>query len=193
MRKALMTALLASGLVGQAAVAAPVLWDTASGGNGHYYEFIDSNVTWSQALAAAQGMSFLGMTGYLATAVNAAENSFISDNVAKGVLSWLSGSDDGNEGNWTWRAGPETGQALTYFNWNPGEPNNCCGGENFLQTNWAGTGLWNDHGAPGNGGQINGYVVEFSGTPNNVPEPASLALVMAAGLAGVGVARRRSR
>lgn len=192
MRKLLTTALLAAGLIAQAN-AAPVQWTVASGGNGHWYEFIGTNVTWSGAFTAAQGMSFMGMTGYLATAVDADENRFISATVAQGTLSWLSGSDDGNEGNWTWRAGPETGQALTYFNWNAGEPNNCCNGENFLQTNWAGTGLWNDHGAPGNGGQLNGYVVEFSGTPNNVPEPASLALVMAAGLAGVGAARRRAR
>jgi hypothetical protein len=192
MRKLLTTALLAAGLIAQAN-AAPVQWTVASGGNDHWYEFIDSNVTWSAALAGAQGMTFMGMTGYLATAVDADENRFISATVAQGLLSWLSGSDDGNEGNWTWRAGPEAGQALTFFSWNAGEPNNCCGGENFLQTNWGGTGLWNDHGAPGNGGQLNGYVVEFSGTPNNVPEPASLALVMAAGLAGVGVARRRGR
>lgn len=192
MRKLLSTALLAAGLITQAN-AAPVQWTIASGGNGHWYEFIDSNVTWSAALTSAQGMSFMGMTGYLATAVDANENRFISATVAQGALSWLSGSDDGSEGSWTWRAGPETGLALTFFSWNAGEPNNCCNGENFLQTNWGGTGLWNDHGGPGNGGQVNGYVVEFSGTPNNVPEPASLALVMAAGLAGVGVARRRAR
>lgn len=192
MRKFLMTALMATGMFGQAVHAAPVLWDTASGGNGHYYEFVTTGVTWAEAFTASQAASFNSMNGYLATAVDAAENRFISATVAQGVLAWLSGSDDGNEGNWTWRAGPETGQALTYFSWNPGEPNNCCGGENFLQTNWGGTGLWNDHGAPGNGGQRNGYVIEYSAAPNNVPEPASLALVMAAGLAGVGAARRRS-
>lgn len=193
MRKLLTAALLATGLIGQATQAAPVLWDTASGGNGHYYEFVSDVVTWADALAAAQSMSYLGMTGYLATITDAAENRFASVTVAGGTLAWLSGSDNGSEGNWTWRAGPENGQALTYFNWNPGEPNNCCGGENYLQTNWATPMGWNDHGGPGNAGQVNGFLVEFSAAPNNVPEPASLALVMTAALAGVGVARRRSR
>ena len=192
MRKLLSTALLAAGLITQAH-AAPVQWTVVSGGNGHWYEFIDSNVTWSAAFAAAQGMSFMGMTGYLATVTSAAENRFASVTVAGGVLAWLGASDDGNEGSFTWRDGPETGQALTYTNWNPGEPNNCCGGENYLQTNFGVTMGWNDHGGPGNPGQINGYLVEFSAAPNTVPEPASLALVMTAALAGAGVTRRRSR
>ncbi len=191
MRKLLTTALLAAGFIGQAAQAAPVQWTVASGGNDHYYEFIDSNVTWADAFKAAQSMSFMGMTGYLATVTSAGENRFASVTVAGSVLAWLGASDDGHEGTFTWRDGPENGQALTYTNWNPNEPNNCCGGENYLQTNWATPMGWNDHGGPGNAGQVNGFLVEFSA--NTVPEPASLALVMTAALAGVGVARRRGR
>lgn len=192
MRKVLMTALLASGLFGQAANAAPVLWDSASGGNDHYYEFFDANVTWDDAFTAAQSVSFMGMTGYLATITSAGENRFASVTVAGGILAWLGASDAGNEGTFTWRDGPENGQALTYTSWNSGEPNNCCGGENYLQTNFGAVMGWNDHGGPGNFGQLNGYLVEFS-APGTVPEPASLALVMAAALAGVGVSRRRNR
>lgn len=192
MRKALAAALFAAGLVGQAAVAAPVQWTVASGGNDHYYEFVSDLVTWDAALAGAAARTHLGMTGYLATLVDADENRFASATVAGGVLSWISGSDNGAEGTWTWRAGPEAGLALTYFNWNAGEPNNCCGGENYLQTNWAGATLWNDHGGPGNSGQANGYLVEYSADPGRLPEPASLALVLAAA-GGVAAARRRAR
>lgn len=189
MHQAIKTALLAAGLIGQAAIAAPVLWDTASGGNGHYYQFVADSVTWSEAMAASQASTFNGMNGYLATAVNAAENRFISATVAQNALAWLSGSDDGAEGNWTWRAGPESGQALTYFSWNAGEPNNCCGGENFLHTNWGGVGNWNDIGS----GYRNGYVIEYSAAPDGrLPEPATLALALGA-LAAVGTVRRRAR
>jgi len=191
MRKALAAALFVTGLMGQAAVAAPVQWTVASGGNDHYYEFFDDAVTWADALAAAQTKSYLGLTGYLATLTTAGENRFASVTAANSVLAWISGSDDGAEGKWTWRAGPEAGQALTYFNWFAGEPNNCCNGENFLQTNWGNPAQWNDHGGPGNPGQTNGYLVEYSAAGNTLPEPASLALVMVAALGGVGAARRR--
>lgn len=69
---------------------------------------------------------------------------------------------DGDEGRWTWRAGTEAGQGLGYTNWAPGEPNNCCGGENSAHLNWQSSGEWNDHGGPGNPGQLNGYVIEYA-------------------------------
>jgi hypothetical protein len=185
MKKSLLA--LAAGLLTAGAVhAAPVQWAV----NGHYYEFIDTNLTWGDAAAAAAGMSYLGMTGYLATAVDAAENRFISSDIGGGTLGWLGASDEGNEGNWTWRTGPESGQALSFFNWNAGEPNNCCGGENFLQTNWGSVGLWNDHGGPGNAGQVNGFFVEYGAAA--VPEPETLALVTL-GLLAMGLSRRRPR
>ncbi len=187
LRSALAVALAA--VAATTAQADPVQWQVSNGGNGHYYLYVADAVTWEQALAAAAATSWQGMQGYLATVTGAGEDSFVAGaSVANGSLAWIAASDDGAEGSWTWRAGPENGQALSYFNWAPGEPNNCCGGENYVHLNWGAGGSWNDHGGPGNPGQVNGYLVEFSAP---VPEPTSAALLLLGGAALLGASRRR--
>ncbi len=185
-RLAVVAAMLAAGTA-----SAQTQWTTESGGNGHYYLFVPEPVTAQVAFAAAAVTEFNGMQGYLATITSAAENSFVSGSIPDGALAWLGGSDAGAAANaWTWRVGPEAGQAFTFTSWGPNEPNNCCGGEDYLHTNWQSVGAWNDHGGPSNIGQLNGYVVEFSAAP--VPEPASYALMLA-GLATVGAWATRRR
>lgn len=163
-------------------------WSVVSGGNGHCYAYVNQAVDWATALALASDTSHEGVTGHLATLTSASENAFAALTVAQGALAWVAGSDDGAEGSWTWRAGPEAGTAIGYTNWAPGEPNNCCNGENFLHVNWGPGGTWNDHGGPGNPGQVNGFLVEFSAVP--VPEPMTGLLLMS-GLAALGWLRAR--
>lgn len=180
--------------------ATPIQWAVAGGGNGHYYEYVSDSVNWNGALEQAASSSFAGMQGYLATITSQEEQDFLQTNLPN--LAWIAGSDEwdpnteNDEGQWKWMAGPEQGQLLTYFSWASGEPNNCCGGEDYLQFHWASNGDWNDHGGPGNSNQTNGYLVEYSsadqgGGGGSIPEPSTLVL-LGAGLAGLGGLRRKT-
>ena len=111
--------------------------------NGHYYELIeveDPSLTWYEARDAAAAGTFKGMVGHLATVTSAGEDNFLV-NTFPGVIPlhvWIGGTDAASEGNWQWI----TGEAWSYTNWDPGEPN---GGtdENCLEYT-DGAAKWND-------------------------------------------------
>ena len=54
--------------------------------NGHYCEAfaIHGGIIWEEADAAATALSYLGISGHLATATSAAENQFIEDHLNMG-------------------------------------------------------------------------------------------------------------
>jgi len=58
-----------------------------------------------------------------------------------GVL-WIGATDQGHEGKFTFSDGRP---APTVY-WSPGEPNNCCGGQNCALVNWKIPGKWDDQG-----------------------------------------------
>ena len=104
--------------------------------------------TWAAAEATAV---LLG--GHLVTIDDAEENEWVRANVANfgGVdrRLWLGFNDVQVEGQFAWTDGTPTG----YTNWNPGEPNNSGGIEDFTEL-LGSNGRWNDQDADGNGQQI---------------------------------------
>lgn len=182
MKPTLFACLLAgAATIGAATHAAPVQW----AGNGHWYEYVATPLTWLDARADALSRSHLGMAGYLATITSAAEDAFAYSLLPSATSAWLGGTDGyglSTEGNWIWADGPEAGQALTYTNWAPGEPNNLNIEDGLSARS---TGQWNDY--------LNnrplGYIVEYS-APAPVPLPAGLPLVLT-GLGALAMLRRR--
>jgi hypothetical protein len=105
--------------------------------NGHYYQRIDTFKTWTNARDHCRGLN-----GYLATLTSQGESDFAYQNLMQqgaqqGVPVWLGGTDQVSEGNWQWI----TGEAWSYTNWAPGQPDN-----NNEQDHLA---FWNNPAYPG--------------------------------------------
>jgi hypothetical protein len=68
------------------------------------------------------------MGGYLATIGDAAESEFLYGISYQDRPNWLGATDSEQEGTWVWI----TGEPWIYENWNPGEPRNSSGDEDYL-------------------------------------------------------------
>nr|AOE12126.1 conserved hypothetical protein [uncultured bacterium] len=160
---------------------------------GHYYEFISLvDVTWTEAEAFAEGETYFGLQGYLATITSEAENQIAA--IQTNDVGWIGASDLATEGDWRWVTGPEglenggtgvpfwSGNGISaggsavngqYSNWNnPNEPNNA-GQEHYAHVtspNVGEIGSWNDLPDPASGGgnyQSQGFIVEYGGMPGD--------------------------
>lgn len=139
--------------------------------NKHFYEYVSApGITWTAAKLAAETSSpYYGLQGYLAT-LTAADEAQLAGAQAPGN-GWIGGSDAEVEGVWKWVTGPETGNIMTYTNWNNNEPNddgNAIGSENYAHITSpiiGNPGAWNDLPNAGGGGDYaaQGYIVEYGG------------------------------
>jgi Lectin C-type domain len=178
---------LAAGVLAAPAGAVPAKWS----GNGHFYDVISGNYTWSEAKADAEHRN-----GHLATITSAGENQFISSTFGGQLPGrWLGGYQPSGStepaGGWTW----VTGETWSYTHWNAGEPNNSGGTEDSLEmvnaTDSDGY-MWNDL----TGADIlSGYVIEWDDHTWAVPAIGRLGaalLVALLALAGLIVLKLRS-
>ena len=96
----------------------------------HYYQYVPysgSYGTWKAAYTAAESMTYMGRTGYLATITSYDEDVFINS-LSNGSVGWLGGTaltntgekdslyysdfnaEDNSGSNWYWADGPELGE-----------------------------------------------------------------------------------
>ncbi len=105
--------------------------------NGHTYHLYDESMTWEEAKQYCENSG-----GYLATFTSEEEWNVIHEQIIEnGNQYWFGGYGKGSIDTWIWI----TGEAWSYSDWCPGEPNNAYNGaENYLGT-WTGSYQWNDY------------------------------------------------
>ncbi len=143
---------------------------------GHAYLLSDEALSWPDARDAASALTYNGLTGYLVTIADDAENDLVTA-ATGGVTHHIAATseiayvnpllapedqydDEGQlRGVYHWGAGPEAGDRITYLPWFDGEPNGTAF-DRCVLTNWfSGDGRWNDSGCA----VPYRYMVEFGG------------------------------
>ena len=103
-----------------------------------------------------------GYTGNLASVLDNTTANFVA-NLTGSHIAWIGGyqNSSGAEEPWHW----SDGSVWDYENWRgPGEPNNCCGGEDYLEINFGEKEKWNDFAVAKQPWNYNiGYVCQYKG------------------------------
>lgn len=139
----------ANGLCSPGIVAGPILNPT----NQHNYYLLETGA-WSEAQEKAESLG-----GYLVTINNAAENTWVRNNVSRfdgnqTRICFIGFNDQLVEGAFQWL----NNSVSTYTNWDAGEPNNSGGIEHF--TEMLADGTWRDNDNTGTSGFSTFAIVE---------------------------------
>ena len=103
--------------------------------NGKFY-LLSNAGTWKEAQAQA-----VSLGGNLVTVNDAAENQFLVNTFGGTEGLWIGLTDEVTEGTFKWA----NGEAVTYTNWAPGEPNNAGGDQDYAYINFfQSPGKWDD-------------------------------------------------
>ncbi|MFM6913198.1 MAG: lectin-like protein, partial [Dolichospermum sp.] len=109
--------------------------------NGKFY-LLSNAGTWTQAQAQA-----VTLGGNLVTVNDAAENQFLVNTFGGTEGLWIGLTDEVTEGTFKWA----NGEAVTYTNWAPGEPNDGRGrDQDYAWINFQNPGKWDDAGITDN-------------------------------------------
>ena len=101
---------------------------------GHDYYITDVRASVFDARVDA-----IDLRGTLASLNSAEEETWLRERVGNEKL-FIGFSDEALEGEFIW----DSGEAVTYTNWAPNEPNDHGNGEDFVLMNWNSRGEWND-------------------------------------------------
>jgi hypothetical protein len=172
-------------------LAVPIYAQVYNPANGHYYELIETTLSWENARDAAAGMTYNGVQGHLATITSPEEEAFVVgqwpcigydhptnySNCGGEAHVWLGATDVDSETNWLWI----TGEPWNYTDWATNEPN---GGtnENCLAYRDEDGGYWNDEPCDFS----RWYLVEYDTTATSVPTMTEWGMIIFMILAGLG-------
>ena len=173
--------------------------------NGHYYEYVSTGLTWTDAKAAAEAKNYYGLQGYLVTISSEAENSYINTLIA--ANSWIGATDNylqinsavgytkyssssTGEGKWHWVTGPEKGIQIRTGNASTASQSGSpIAGvyQNWNTSTTFGSNEPNDVWGSSPGEEDYGHMYTGSGKWNDFPNKPKTSIVEYGGMAGDNV------
>lgn len=198
---------LSIGIIPVAARAMPIQWTSASGGNGHWYEYSNVQRNYSDALHDVEMRTYDGLDGQFVTINSQAELGFLMANggnlaaqfgASNGYTAWTGGQRLAGYTDFLWREGRGAyTDTVSITNWLSGDPD-----VPFLEDavisirleNGINNGVWGDRSRVLADSSTNFYIIEYGNLPTRavaapVPLPASITMAVM-GLLSLGALRK---